>query len=99
MKQAQAAVKTTQPASGDNLTTLGIIGMDVLNTAWRMALPVVILAVVGIFVDRAVDSAPLVTLLGVVLGFIIAGFLVKRQLAELERSDARAAHSRKEGRQ
>lgn len=61
--------------------------MDLLNTAWRMATPVIMAAVLGILADRKLGSAPWVTLLAVVIGFVIAGWLVKKQLAILERED------------
>jgi F0F1-type ATP synthase assembly protein I len=80
----QAAVKTTQSPSSKNPSVLGAIGMDALNVSWRIAVPVVIAAVAGIMADRAWGTEPWVTLVSVVLGFVVAGWLVKRQIAELE---------------
>lgn len=58
--------------------------MDMLDTTWRIAVPVILLTVPGILLDRKIGSAPWITLLAVVLGFVIAGWLVKKQLAAVE---------------
>lgn len=79
-----AAVTTTKPTSGNDSLTLGRLTLDFLNTAWRIAAPVALLAVLGIFADRAFDSAPWLTMLGMVLGFGAAGLLVKKQLAAVK---------------
>lgn len=53
-----------------------------MDTAWRMTVPVVLFAGLGIFIDRSLGSKPWVTLLGMVIGFIFAGILVKRQIGD-----------------
>lgn len=83
MKHA-AAVTTTKPISGDNPLTLGRLTLDFLDTAWRIAVPVALLAVGGIFADKSLNSAPWLTLLGMVLGFVFAGLLVKKQLVAVK---------------
>jgi uncharacterized protein YneF (UPF0154 family) len=57
------------------------IGRELADTTWRMAVPVVLFASLGIVIDRAVGSKPWVTLLGVILGFFVAAYLIKKQLA------------------
>lgn len=86
MKQ-QAAVKTTHSTSGKNTSVLGAIGMDALNVSWRIAVPVILAAVLGILADRRFGSEPWLTLAFVVLGFVTAGWLVRRQIAALEKED------------
>jgi F0F1-type ATP synthase assembly protein I len=86
MKQ-EAADKTTQLSHGKSASVLGAIGTDLLDTAWRVALPTVVFAVLGILFDRHFNTAPWVTLAATVLGLVVAGLLVKRQLAALEKKE------------
>lgn len=83
----QAAAKTTHAHSGDELPIAGTLGIDALDTAWRMAVPVILAAVAGIFLDRHFGSGPWVTLGATVVGLGISGWLIKRQLAALEREE------------
>lgn len=69
---------TTPPAvrkSGDFNVMI-----ELVDTTWRMAVPVVILAGIGLVIDKAIGTAPLVTLLGTAIGFYFAALLVRRQL-------------------
>lgn len=86
MKQ-EAADKTTQLSRGKSASVLGAIGTDLLDTAWRVALPTVSLAVLGILFDRHFNTAPWVTITAAFAGLGIAGLLVKRQLAALEKKE------------
>jgi len=56
------------------------IGRELLDTTWRMTIPVVLFAGLGIVLDRQINSAPWLTLIGMIVGFLLAGILVKRQL-------------------
>jgi F0F1-type ATP synthase assembly protein I len=56
------------------------VGRELADTTWRMAVPVVLFAGLGIVADRSLGSKPWLTLLGVIVGFACAGLLVKRQL-------------------
>lgn len=86
MKKA-ADHPTTNPGSGTNHYSLSTLAIDLLDTAWRIAIPVVLFAGAGIFVDRKLDSAPWITLSGCVLGFAVAGYLLKKQLQAVEREE------------
>jgi F0F1-type ATP synthase assembly protein I len=86
MKQ-EAADKTTQLSHGKSASVLGAIGTDLLDTAWRIALPILSLAVLGILFDRHFNTAPWVTLAAAFVGLVIAGLLVKRQLVALEKKE------------
>lgn len=89
MKKA-AAITTTKTTSGNDALTLGRLTLDFLDTAWRIAVPVALLAMGGILADRALNSAPWLTMLGMVLGFGVAGLLVKKQIAIVKnRGDAK----------
>jgi F0F1-type ATP synthase assembly protein I len=77
----KAAAPTTKSVSGNDHFSLGTLASDLMDTAWRIAVPVLLFAGAGIFVDSQVGSEPWCTLLGTVIGFIFAGLLVKKQLA------------------
>jgi F0F1-type ATP synthase assembly protein I len=78
---------TTKSTRGKDDFSLSTLALDLLDTTWRIALPVVLFALGGIFVDKKLDTAPWCTLAGVVVGFMIAGLLLKRQLQAVEREE------------
>ncbi len=80
----QAADKTTHSPSGKTPSALAAFGTDFLDTAWRIAVPVILFTVAGIIADRTFNTAPWITFPAVVIGFVSAGLLVKRQLNALE---------------
>jgi F0F1-type ATP synthase assembly protein I len=86
MKKA-ADHPTTKSASGSIHLSLRTVALDLLDTAWRIAVPVILFASAGIFVDQKADSAPWFTLLGTLLGFVVAGYLLKQQLQAVEREE------------
>ncbi|MBW4061818.1 AtpZ/AtpI family protein [Candidatus Saccharibacteria bacterium] len=53
------------------------------DTTWRIVVPTISLALLGIGADLKFATKPWCTLLGTLLGFGIAGALIKRQLKEL----------------
>lgn len=79
MKKADPA--PTHSPSGKNNFTVGRLALDFADTAWRIAVPVIIFASAGLYADKQLGSAPWLTLLGMVFGFVIAGVLVKKQLS------------------
>lgn len=91
----QAADKTTHSSSGKTQSALGAFGMDFIDTAWRIAIPVIIFTVAGIMADRTLNSAPWITFPAVVAGFVVSGLLVKRQLKALEEREEKSAHDSK----
>ena len=54
--------------------------MQFADTTWRIATPVILFAAFGLFLDRQLNSGPWLTLTGMVIGFVAAGALVKKQL-------------------
>ncbi|HKR81964.1 MAG TPA: AtpZ/AtpI family protein [Candidatus Saccharimonadales bacterium] len=82
----KAAAHPTQPTPHDPFT-LGSLGIQFLDTTWRIAVPVVLFAVGGIFADRHFGSKPWLTLLGMVAGFVVAGFLLKMQIAAVNKEN------------
>jgi F0F1-type ATP synthase assembly protein I len=49
------------------------------DTGWRIVVPVVVATFVGAVLDTQVGTKPWLTLVGLVVGFMIAGLLVKHQ--------------------
>lgn len=58
---------------------LGTIG----DTTWRMFVPTIGLTVAGVYADKSFGTKPWLSAIGVVLGAVIAGLLVKRQLQKV----------------
>ena len=88
MKKA-AAHSTTKHGNSNASLAAGDIAMQFLDTTWRIAVPVVLFALVGIVADRSFGTKPWFTLLGVVIGFGVAGLLIKRLLDQVLNEDAR----------
>jgi len=82
MKKAAAHPTQSTPRAQAPLTA-GSIGLQFLDTTWRVAVPVVLFVLIGIFADRHLSTKPWLTLLGVLIGFVLAGFLVKREIDAL----------------
>lgn len=64
------------------------VGATLLDTTWRITIPVVLLAGIGIYADRSFGTKPWLTLVGVAIGFVFAGMLVKRQIANVADGDS-----------
>jgi hypothetical protein len=60
------------------------IGQALLATTWRIAVPVVLFTGLGIFLDLHLGTKPWLTLLGVAIGFVLAGVMIARLLKETE---------------
>jgi hypothetical protein len=81
----KAAPPTTSKSTGiDPIFTVGTVALQLLDTTWRIAIPVLGLAVLGIVADRHFGTKPWLTLLAAAFGFVIAGLLVKRELDNLK---------------
>lgn len=84
----KAADSTTKsPREPNNTMFAGTIAADMLDTAWRIAVPVILFAVGGLLLDKKIGSAPWLTMLGVVIGFVFAGLLVKKQIDAINRRE------------
>jgi F0F1-type ATP synthase assembly protein I len=86
MKQA-ADAPTTKSRGNDANMAVGILALTFLDTTWRIATPVILFTVLGIIADRKFGSKPWITLLCVVIGFVFAVLLVKRQLAAVQKAE------------
>ena len=88
MKKA-ADHPTTSNTHDDADFGLKTIALDFVDTTWRIAVPVVLFAGIGIFIDIKAHTKPWLTLLGVVIGFIFAGLLLKQQLSGVWQRDTK----------
>lgn len=84
----KAADSTTKSPDKPAPVSMGTIALDLLNTAWRIAVPVLIFSVAGIFADKHWHTAPWITLLGLVVGFVFAGLLIKQQISIVNKREA-----------
>lgn len=87
MKKAAAQPTTKSPNGTRDHFSLGSLALDFLDTSWRIAVPVVLFASIGIFLDIKIDSKPWLTLVGTVIGFLFAGILLKQQLRAAAKQD------------
>ncbi len=83
----KAADSTTKTPRDNDSLSLGAIALDLLDTAWRIAMPVLLFAVGGLLCDRHFGTKPWLTILGMIVGFGAAGLLVKNQLAAINRKE------------
>lgn len=83
----RAADQPTTKSPHEDHFSVAKLAADFLDTSWRIAVPVVIFALLGIFVDIKLETKPWLTLAGTVVGFVFAGLLIKKQLARATRED------------
>lgn len=77
----RAVKKTTTEKSGSPSTGWDwAIALQLMDTTWRVAIPIVIFAPTGIWLDRHSASKPLFTLLGLFLSLATATLLVYQQI-------------------
>jgi hypothetical protein len=60
-----------------------VIALQLTDTAWRVALPILLLSYTGIRLDRHFGTSPLYTLIGFFLSLALATLLVYRQITQL----------------
>lgn len=80
---------TTKSDSGRDQFSVSTLALDFLDTTWRIAIPVVLFAGAGIFLDQKLKIAPWSTLTGAIVGFVIAGLLLKQQLQAVQRKESK----------
>lgn len=70
------------PTPPEKSTVILLLG-DIGDTTWRMFIPTIGCAMVGVYFDRQWNSAPWCMLVGAVLGAAVAGYLIKQQLQRI----------------
>lgn len=49
------------------------------DTTWRMFIPIIGLALGGVWIDRTYGTKPFITIIGIIVGTAIAAYLVRLQ--------------------
>jgi F0F1-type ATP synthase assembly protein I len=77
-KAAETTTKTT---------TQGVLllATTALDTTWRTLIPGIVGTVLGIMLDHAVHTVPIFTIIGLVLGITLSGFLIYQQFKGLKK--------------
>src|SRR5688572_19074739 len=70
---------TTRPSAQPAPSQMWVV-REIADTTWRMTIPVVLFAFIGIYGDLRFGSGPWLTLLGVVIGFYFAAVLIRKQI-------------------
>lgn len=85
MKKTAAKSPTTSDRSVASKQTPKLrVGREIADTTWRMTVPVMIFAFIGIFADIRLNTKPWLTLVGAIIGFYFAFVLIKRQIKRSE---------------
>jgi F0F1-type ATP synthase assembly protein I len=83
MKQA-AAKTTTEEKKTDSPKTSPLDGMTIAvqmaDTAWRVAVPIIVLTLIGARLDKHYNSKPAFTIAGLLLSLVISTILVYKQI-------------------
>jgi F0F1-type ATP synthase assembly protein I len=80
MSKPQPIDKST---SDDNRSSIIPILLTLSDTTWRIAVPTLGLAVLGLWGDLHFGSKPWLTLIGTTIGFGFATLLIRRQIKDL----------------
>lgn len=84
MSKADDKAPPTKKTSGLLTDRVGwLMALQLLDTTWRVALPILLLSIIGIKFDNHYASAPRYTLIGFFLSLVIATALVYRQIKTL----------------
>lgn len=60
-------------------TVLLLLG-TIADTTWRMFVPIVGLLLLGVWIDKTYDTLPWAMIVLLIIGILIAGELIRRQL-------------------
>lgn len=76
MSKTPISKKETPPSESPVVLLLGTLG----DVTWRMFVPTVGLALIGAYFDTKLATAPIYTAVGGLVGFVVAFYLIYRQL-------------------
>lgn len=83
MKETDTSASKTDDFNAATLLTKTMIG-----TTWRMFLPTVGLTLLGLWLDDRTGLRPKLTLMGIVIGVIVAAVLAFLQIAKIKRQES-----------
>lgn len=85
MKRDERPASTTgAPHAGSGA---GGVLASLADTTWRVAVPTVLFSGLGIALDNTLDTMPLCTLIGLVIGLVAAGALVWQQIQNVTKTE------------
>lgn len=73
--------KPAPPKASTVLLLLSTIG----DTTWRMFIPTIGLTILGLLVDKQLGTTPWFLIIGIILGTIVAGTLIRAQLQKVRK--------------
>jgi len=81
----KAAKTTTQlpyaSSPAQSPITGTVLALQLLDTSWRIALPIVVLSIIGVRLDQHFHTRPVLTIGSMLLALIISVTLVYKQIA------------------
>lgn len=69
----------------DSSTVILLLG-TIADTTWRMFVPTLGLAALGLWTDDSLKTGPLWSLTGVLTGIVIAALLIRQQFKQIKKS-------------
>ena len=76
--------KGESPLPPEKSTVLLLLG-DIGGTTWRLFIPTIGMTIAGVYLDNQIDTKPWLTIVGIVLGTILAAMLVRNQLQKVNK--------------
>jgi F0F1-type ATP synthase assembly protein I len=83
-KTAAHSATSINKTNNSQILSTKQLGQNYLATGSRIIIPVVLMAFVGVIGDSILHTKPWMTLIGLVIGFMLASILVKRQGPDTE---------------
>lgn len=90
MKKVAAHPEAPLSKNASSSLAVGSVMLTLADTTWRIAVPVIIFAGLGVWGDVRWHTKPWLTLLGTVVGFLLAALLVKQQLGDVQEAETAA---------
>ncbi len=78
-------VKKPDVQSGQEAENIKMILGTIGDTTWRMFIPSVGFTLLGVWLDKVFELKPWLMIGGILIGFSLAGLLVKRQIGRIKR--------------
>ncbi len=75
-----AANKSDNKSVPSQKSTVILLFMIAADTTWRMFVPIIGGTALGVWADNTITDKPLATVIGIMVGIIIATLLVRQQL-------------------
>lgn len=83
-RDVRPASTTGAPSQGGSA---GGVLASLADTTWRVAVPTVLFSALGIALDNKLDTMPLCTLIGLIVGLAAAGALVWHQIQNVTKTE------------